>query len=180
MDDEETKTPEATAQDSEVDEPQDQLDELVGRVGADVEKGVTASQLGAQRYVLAGFFAAGIAVAYVVGRIITTAWNHMAESQWAIDKVPWLTRMTEDERYTYGTLAGALIGVAALVYVYRRRDIRTWVNEAAGEMAKVTWPNKKEVTSGTIVVVVASIIATVYLALLDQLWSFVTKIVYGV
>jgi preprotein translocase subunit SecE len=46
------------------------------------------------------------------------------------------------------------------------------------ELAKVTWPNKKEVTSGTVVVVVASIIATIYLTLLDRFWGFVTDLVY--
>jgi len=32
---------------------------------------------------------------------------------------------------------------------------------------------------GTIVVVVASALATVYVGLLDQLWTFVTKQIYG-
>ncbi len=155
-------------------------DALAGRVAADVEKGVAPSQLGATRYVLAGFFAAGIGVAYVVGRTLTTGWNKLAETQWAIDKAPWLTQIGEDDRYTYGTIAGALIGVLALVYVYRRQDIRVWVNEAAAELAKVTWPTKKEVTNSTFVVIAASHIATVYLALLDRFWGFVTNLVYGV
>ena len=75
-------------------------------------------------------------------------------------------------------MAGGLIAAGILVYVYRRQDIRTWVHEAATELAKVTWPNKKEVTNGTVVVVVASIIATIYLALLDRFWGFVTDLVY--
>ena len=52
------------------------------------------------------------------------------------------------------------------------------VNEAAVELAKVTWPNKKEVTNATVVVVIASLIAVVYLALLDRFWGFVTDLVY--
>jgi preprotein translocase subunit SecE len=135
--------------------------------------------LGAKRYVLAGFFAAAITIAYVVGRAITAGWNKLAESQWAIDKAAWLTRMTEDQRDTWGAIGGGAIGIAALVYIYRRPDIRQWVNESASEMAKVTWPTKKEVTNGTIVVVVASLVATFYLALLDRFWGFVTNLVYG-
>jgi preprotein translocase subunit SecE len=139
-----------------------------------------AGQLGSTRYVLAGFFASAIAVAYVVGRAISTAWNKVAESQWAVDKATFLTRFSEDDRDMWGTIAGAVIGLAALVYVYRRQDIRAWVNDAASELAKVTWPSKKEVTSNTIIVIVASLVATLYLALLDRFWGFVTNLVYGI
>lgn len=149
------------------------------RVGADVEQGTAPSQLGAARYVLAGFFVGAIAVSYVVGRTLSTGWNKIAESQWALDKIPWITRFAEEERATWGTVAGGVVGLIVLVYVYRRQDIRAWVNDAAAEMAKVTWPTKKEVTRSTLVVIVASIVATVYLALLDRFWGFVTNLVYG-
>ena len=33
--------------------------------------------------------------------------------------------------------------------------------------------------NGTIVVVVASLVSTIYLALLDRFWGFVTNLVYG-
>jgi preprotein translocase subunit SecE len=160
-------------------EPQEEPQDLQQEQESAGAEGNVASSLGAARYVMAGFFAAAIAVAYVIGRAITTGWNKIAESQWGIDKTPWLSRVTEDHRDTWGHLLGGLVAIAALVYVYRRQDIRTWVNEAAGEMAKVTWPSKKEVTNGTIVVVVASLVATIYLALLDRFWGFVTNLVYG-
>lgn len=153
-------------------------DKLVVRVGDDVAQGVSPTQLGATRYVMAGFFTAGIAVAYVFGRIVSSAWNKLASTQSIVDQAGWLTYVGEEGRATWGTLAGGLVAVGAFIYVYRREDIRTWVNEAAAELAKVTWPNKKEVTSGTVVVVVASIIATIYLTLLDRFWGFVTDLVY--
>ena len=43
----------------------------------------------------------------------------------------------------------------------------------------MVWPNRKEVTSSTFIVIVSSAVATLYLALLDRLWAFVTNIVYG-
>jgi preprotein translocase subunit SecE len=142
-------------------------------------EGVVASQMGSAKYVMAGFFAAALTVAYVLGRLLTTIWNKVAESQWGIDKAPWLSQMTEDQRDTWGHVGGGVLALIALIYVYRRADIRRFVNEAATEMAKVTWPTKKDVTNGTIVVVVASLVATVYLALLDRFWGFVTNLVYG-
>jgi preprotein translocase subunit SecE len=35
------------------------------------------------------------------------------------------------------------------------------------------------VTNSTIIVIVASAFATIYLALLDYFWGFVTRLVYG-
>ncbi|PKN49254.1 MAG: preprotein translocase subunit SecE [Deltaproteobacteria bacterium HGW-Deltaproteobacteria-20] len=153
-------------------------DKLVVRVGEEVAQGVSPTQLGATRYVMAGFFTAGIAVAYVFGRIVSTIWSKLASTQSIVDQAGWLTYVGEEGRDTWGTLVGGLVAVGVFIYVYRREDIRTWVNEAAMELAKVTWPNKKEVTSGTVVVVVASIIATIYLTLLDRFWGFVTDLVY--
>ena len=76
-------------------------------------------------------------------------------------------------------MAGALVGVLTVVQTYRREKVRNYADEVASELAKVTWPNKETVTNGTIVVVVASAIATVYVTLLDRLWGFVTTLVYG-
>ena len=67
-----------------------------------------------------------------------------------------------------------------MVYrTYKRPDIRTWCDEVASELAKVVWPSRKEVTSSTFIVIVTITVSTLYLALLDRLWSFVTNIVYG-
>lgn len=139
-----------------------------------------ATKLGSTRYVLAGFLLAAIAIAYVFSQAFAAGWAHIAEAQWAVDKAAWLTRLSEDERHTWATVGGGVIGLLSLLYVYRRPDIRLWVNEAAVELSKVTWPTKKEVTRNTAVVVVASLIATFYLALLDRFWGFVTNLVYGI
>jgi preprotein translocase subunit SecE len=80
---------------------------------------------------------------------------------------------------TYATLVGAVVGVTATFYAYRRPDVRAWTSEVAAELAKVSWPSKKEVTNSTIVVIAAGAFATVFLALLDRFWGFVTNLVYG-
>ena len=136
-------------------------------------------QLGAARYVLAGFFAAGIAVAYLAGRVLNGVWNRLADTSFVTKNLPVLTRLAEEDRPTYTTLVGAVVGIAAAVYAYRRPDVRTWTSDVAAELAKVSWPTKKEVTNSTMVVIVASAFATVFLALLDRFWGFVTNLVYG-
>ena len=62
---------------------------------------------------------------------------------------------------------------------YRKESVRTWANEVAAELSKVTWPTREAVLNGTVVVVVASALATVYVAVLDKIWGFLTTLVYG-
>ena len=143
------------------------------------EQDATPAHLGATKYVHAAFIGAGILVAYLSGKIVTLFWNSLAEWPTAVRAIPQLLSYGESERETFGLLAGALIGVITVVQTYRKEHIRRWADEVAGELSKVTWPNRETVTNGTIVVVIASMIATAYVALLDKFWGFVTNLVYG-
>jgi preprotein translocase subunit SecE len=137
------------------------------------------TQLGAARYVLAGFFAVGIAITFLLTKVLVGGWNALADNSWVVRQAPFVSSIAEDDRATYTTLVGAIAGVSATIYAYRRPDIRLWTSEVAAELAKVTWPSKKEVTNSTLVVIAAGAFATVFLALLDRFWGFVTNLVYG-
>ena len=152
----------------------------VNRSAAPTEESEVPAHLGAaQKYVHAAFFATGILVAYLSGKILQAAWNEIAEWPAAVRAVPFLLRFAEDDRANYTLLAGALIGVIAVIQTYRKEGIRQWANDVAGELAKVTWPSKDTVTNGTVVVVIATLISTTYIGLLDRLWGFLTNLVYG-
>lgn len=138
-----------------------------------------AAQLGADRYVLAGFFAAGMLGAYVIGRAVQSAWISASNKDWFSQRAPQLAALSDDDKGMYGILIGGLVALVVVYRSYKRPDIRAWCDEVAAELAKVVWPSRKEVTSSTFVVIVASAAATIYLALLDRLWAFVTNIVYG-
>jgi preprotein translocase subunit SecE len=137
------------------------------------------THLGAVRYVHAAFFAAGILVAFLSGKILALMWHALAGWPPAVQRVPALLRYAEDERDSFTMVAGAVIGVITVIQTYRKETIRTWANEVAAELAKVTWPTREAVTNGTIVVVIASMIATVYVTILDRFWGFLTNLVYG-
>jgi preprotein translocase SecE subunit len=139
----------------------------------------TATQLGATKYVQTAFFAGGIAVAYITSKVLNSLWNSLAEWPPAVRYVPQLLRYAEDERPTFTLLAGAVIGVIVTIAYYRKDSIRGWAFDVASELSKVTWPKRDAVTNGTIVVLAAGAFATVYVGLLDRLWSFVTMLVYG-
>jgi preprotein translocase subunit SecE len=139
----------------------------------------TPTDLGATKYVHAAFFVAGILVAFLSGKLLALIWGQLAEWPDAVSAIPQLLAVGEARRGTYTTLVGVVIGIAAVVQTYRRATIRKWADEVALELSKVTWPDKETVTNGTVVVIVGSTVAAIYVALLDRVWMFVTSLIYG-
>jgi preprotein translocase subunit SecE len=138
-----------------------------------------ASTFGSERYVHAAFFVAGILAAYLSAKTLGMAWNSLAAWAPAVRAVPQLVAFTEEQRESYSLGAGAVIGAAVVIQSYRKESVRTWAGEVAAELSKVTWPTREAVLNGTLVVVVASALATVYVTILDRIWSFLTTLVYG-
>ncbi len=145
----------------------------------ETEEEAAAAQLGMDRYVLAGFFAGGMILAFVLGRFIHGVWATVSNKDWFSRALPALAGIADDDKTTWGTVIGAVVAIFLVVRTYRKPDVRAWSDEVATELTKVKWPTKKEVSNSTIVVIAASAIATIYLMLLDRLWAFVTNLVYG-
>jgi preprotein translocase subunit SecE len=143
------------------------------------EEEPTASTFGSERYVHAAFFAAGILAAFLASKTLVLGWNSLAGWPAAVRAVPQLVSFSEEQRDTYALVAGAVIGTLTVVQSYRKENVRIWANEVAAELSKVTWPSREAVLNGTLVVVVASALATVYVTILDRIWSFLTTLVYG-
>ncbi len=142
--------------------------------------GGVPANLGTEKYVHAAFFAAGVLIAFLTGKILAAIWNILAEWPAAVRAVPGLLRYAEDERPSFTMLIGAVVAVGCVVYGVRRKDIRQWADEVATELYKVHWPDREIVTNGTVVVIVAGVFATVYVGLLDRVWNFITNLVYGI
>jgi preprotein translocase SecE subunit len=138
-----------------------------------------ASTLGSERYVHAAFFVAGILGAYIASKVLVLAWSQLSGWPAAVRAVPQLVSYTEEQRDTIALVAGAIVGTLLVVQSYRKETVRTWAGEVAAELSKVTWPNREAVLNGTLVVVVASTIGTIYIAVLDKIWGFLTTLVYG-
>jgi preprotein translocase subunit SecE len=56
---------------------------------------------------------------------------------------------------------------------------RNYLAETRVEMKKVTWPTKGELKDATRVVILASILLTVFIGLVDQVLSSIVKFVFG-
>ena len=130
---------------------------------------VAPTQMGARRFVYAAYFGGGIAIAFISSKALDMAWLRLQSYQPSIGE-------PRDEIIM--PLAGAIGAGAALYYWYRTRA-RQLAEEVAAEMSKVTWPNRTEVTNGTVVVIVTTVVSTVFFALMDRFWGFVTNLVYG-
>jgi len=143
------------------------------------EDGASPAQLGTERYVLAGFFAAGMIAAYIFGKFIHGVWAYLSNKDWFSQALPTLTAVGDDEKTSISLVIGAIVALITVLRTFRRPDVRTWSDDVAGELAKVKWPDRKEVYNATVVVIAASAIATIYLALLDRLWGFITNLIYG-
>ena len=130
-------------------------------------------QLGYRRYVYAAYMAAAIAVAFLCTKVIDFAW--FKTSQW---KPQWFGQFVEPVDEVVVLVSG-LIGVGVAVYYWRNKRVRTLIEEIAEELTRVTWPTRKEVTSSTTVVIIATAFSTIFFALMDQFWIWVTKHVYG-
>jgi len=127
------------------------------------------SQLGTRRFVYAGYFAGAIGIAFLMSKIIEFAWFKLQGYKPAIG----------EPRDEIVMPLSALIGAGAAAYYWFRTRARQLAEEVANEMSKVTWPTRTEVTNGTFVVIVTTIVSTVFFALMDKFWGFVTNLVYG-
>jgi preprotein translocase subunit SecE len=138
-----------------------------------------AKELGVERYVHAAFLGAGILFAYICGKVSTSIWNSLADWPAAVRAVPVLVRYPEEEREGFTLAIGAVLGAILAIQLYRRPGVRNWADEVAAELAKVTWPNREIVVNGTLVVVIATTVGTIYVSILDRFWGFLTNLVYG-
>jgi preprotein translocase subunit SecE len=175
---EDQESPAETSADADADEASTESSEQAGTDEA-AEDEAAARSLGATRYVHAAFFVAAIIGAYIAGKILGLAWGSIAEWPAAVRAVPQLVAYGEEQREGICLGAGAALGTLAVIQSYRKPSVRAWADDVAGELSRVTWPSRETVMNGTIVVVLASAIATVYVTILDRFWSFVTTLVYG-
>ena len=135
---------------------------------ADAEGDSTPVQLGYQRYVYAAYMAGALIVAFLVAKIGHVAWYRLG--QWK----PQFGEPVDDILYP----AAVVVGILVTLYYWRKPDARQYANEVAEELSKVTWPSRKEVTNSTTVVVLTTLFATVFFALMDRFWSFITDKIY--
>lgn len=117
--------------------------------------------LGLERWVQFAFVALAGVTFFISDKLITFVWGYFAEPQG-----------------TVVTGAAAIVGILTGYLSYRHPKLNPWAHEVAGELAKVTWPSRRETSYSTVVVIITSIIVAVYLGAFDALWSAFTDLIY--
>jgi preprotein translocase subunit SecE len=77
-------------------------------------------------------------------------------------------------------IAGIVIALGATVYCWRRADYFKFTTEVVVEVSQVTWPTRPEIRAATVVVIVMTLICSVLLFGMDQVWSTATNLLYGI
>jgi preprotein translocase subunit SecE len=75
--------------------------------------------------------------------------------------------------------AGIGLAAAGTLYAWRRKDWFQFCTEVVSEIAQVTWPTRAETRAATIVVIIMTLICSVILLGMDQLWKMITDWLYG-
>jgi preprotein translocase subunit SecE len=102
-----------------------------------------------------------------------------ALSLWFLDKVATLVWQNFAEPPTAVITAGSvIISIGAAIALYRNERAHTLVAEVVAELAKVTWPTRKETYASTIVVIITSLLAAGIVGAFDFVWSFLTDLLY--
>jgi preprotein translocase subunit SecE len=150
---------------------QDELEaEAAGKADDEArEAAASPLQLGYLRFVYAAYMAGAMLVAFLVAKTGHVAWYRLGQ---------WKPELGEPRDEVVYVVAG-FIGVAVALYYWRKPESRQYANEVAEELSKVTWPNRKEVTGSTTVVLFYTLFATVFFALMDQFWKYVTDKIYS-
>jgi preprotein translocase subunit SecE len=103
--------------------------------------------------------------------------GHLTEEIWSMawSYYPQVGRAQSLTSYLIGT------GVTAVgtIYAFRRKDYFRFCTEVVIEISQVTWPTRAEIRQATIVVIIMTIICSLILFGMDQVWSFVTDFLYG-
>jgi preprotein translocase subunit SecE len=143
--------------------------EAPGEAESDGVDGGAPAQLGLQRFVFAAYFALAILVAFVVDKAVRVFWYRLSQWKPAIG----------EPRDEVSIGLAVVVAVGAAVWGWKQDDVRRLIEEVATELGQVTWPSKDDVGRSTAIVVGTTVLATVFFALMDALWRFLTNLVYG-
>jgi preprotein translocase subunit SecE len=117
------------------------------------------------RFVSLGYIFSALLVAFVLSRGL-----HWAFFAAGVDDMAVLGK-----DFPLSSLLGVVIAAVAGIVSFRHPVVRTFADEVALELSKVTWPTRQETWAATIVVIVTVAISAVYLGVFDMVWSWASN-----
>ncbi len=58
-------------------------------------------------------------------------------------------------------------------------NIASYLEEVGKEMRKVSWPSRQELTSNTLVTILATVVISIFIFITDRVISVVLEVIYG-
>ncbi len=136
------------------------------------DSGKQAKTLGLLRWVQTTFMVTAVFLFWLIDKILVLIWRLVADT--------WTTLPEVDTVSIYLTVAAAVVAAFIGRLLYVNEKINRLSHEVIGELVKVTWPSREEVSVSTVVVIITSIIASIILGTFDAIWSAVTDLIYKV
>ena len=110
--------------------------------------------------------------------IILCVFLYLVASQIAELVFDWLEiATTRNYLLTLPEIVSIVFCVLVFVLTSRNKRLSEFLNEAVTELSKISYPTKKESGQSAVVVIVMVAIATLFLALFDSVWSFLTQLI---
>lgn len=131
-----------------------------------------AKTLGLLRWVQTTFMVTAVFLFWLIDKTLVLIWRLVADT--------WTTLPEVDTISIYLTVAAGAAAVLIARVLYVNENINRLTHEVIGELVKVTWPTRDEVSISTVVVIITSIIASIILGTFDAIWSAVTDLIYKV
>lgn len=116
---------------------------------------------GIERYIQAAFAVLALVLFWILQQSIVLVWNLFTEPNVMV-----------------ATAVGAIAAIGGSLALYRHPRFSELAHEVAVELSKVTWPSREETQVSTIVVIVTSVVAAIYMGVFDALWSAITDLLY--
>ena len=133
------------------------------------KQSVNSPTMGLTKYVHVMFLVGALIIGWLLTNIVTSIWTSLNLAFAAIAPPSEMVSL----------FVGGIIAVGSAYYLWRHPKVNRLALEIVTELSKVTWPNRKELSASTVVVIIFSVIASLILGLFDFFWAFVTDKIYG-
>jgi preprotein translocase subunit SecE len=118
--------------------------------------------MGNSKWVHLTFVALGLPLAFVSVKTVEWAWGYFGRPSGILPQ-----------------LLGIGIAALAVFLAWRREDWFEKTAEIVNELTKVTWPTRKETWAATVVVIITTIVFSIFLGIFDLVWSWATALIYS-
>ncbi len=116
--------------------------------------------MGDRKYVHLVFMVMALIASWIAIKSIDLAWSFFARPEGV-----WID------------LAGVALGLGVVGHYWLKQDSFDWVATIVHELKRVTWPNKQETSSATVVVIITVFIAAIIMSIFDWFWAMVTDFI---